>query len=91
MSALTRISGARGRNLLRFLTCGSVDDGKSTLIGRLLIDTHSVYDDEFEDSLESEAVILLARADRAEDLRCGHGSGERGGEQDPKTRLMCGP
>jgi bifunctional enzyme CysN/CysC len=54
MSALTRISGARGRNLLRFLTCGSVDDGKSTLIGRLLIDTHSSYDDEFDDSLESE-------------------------------------
>src|SRR5262252_8969230 len=48
MSALTRISGAGGRNLLRFLTCGSVDDGKSTLIGRLLTDTHSVYDDQFE-------------------------------------------
>ena len=27
------------RGLLRFLTCGSVDDGKSTLIGRLLFDT----------------------------------------------------
>ena len=32
--------------LLRFLTCGSVDDGKSTLIGRLLYDTKSIFDDE---------------------------------------------
>ena len=31
--------------LLKFLTCGSVDDGKSTLIGRLLYDTNKVYDD----------------------------------------------
>jgi len=31
--------------LLRFLTCGSVDDGKSTLIGRLLHDTGRIYDD----------------------------------------------
>ena len=29
------------KSLLRFLTCGSVDDGKSTLIGRLLHDTHA--------------------------------------------------
>jgi bifunctional enzyme CysN/CysC len=34
------------RELLRFLTCGSVDDGKSTLIGRLLHDSGSVYDDQ---------------------------------------------
>ena len=32
--------------LLRFLTCGSVDDGKSTLIGRLLHDTQAVFDDQ---------------------------------------------
>jgi signal recognition particle receptor subunit beta len=31
--------------LLRFLTCGSVDDGKSTLIGRLLYDTKLIFDD----------------------------------------------
>ena len=35
-----------GRDLLRFSTAGSVDDGKSTLIGRLLYDTQSVYDDQ---------------------------------------------
>jgi sulfate adenylyltransferase subunit 1 (EFTu-like GTPase family) len=34
--------------LLRFTTAGSVDDGKSTLIGRLLHDTRSVFDDQFE-------------------------------------------
>ncbi|URJ24599.1 sulfate adenylyltransferase subunit CysN [Candidatus Blochmanniella camponoti] len=32
--------------LLRFLTCGSVDDGKSTLIGRLLHDSYQIYDDQ---------------------------------------------
>lgn len=36
-------------DLLRFLTCGSVDDGKSTLIGRLLIDADGVYEDQRED------------------------------------------
>ncbi|KAA0969659.1 sulfate adenylyltransferase subunit CysN [Aureimonas fodinaquatilis] len=35
-------------SLLRFITCGSVDDGKSTLIGRLLYDTNSVFDDQLE-------------------------------------------
>jgi bifunctional enzyme CysN/CysC len=34
------------KSLLRFLTCGSVDDGKSTLIGRLLFDTRAVPDDQ---------------------------------------------
>jgi sulfate adenylyltransferase subunit 1 len=36
----------REKDLLRFSTAGSVDDGKSTLIGRLLYDTQSVYDDQ---------------------------------------------
>jgi bifunctional enzyme CysN/CysC len=34
------------KELLRFLACGSVDDGKSTLIGRLLHDTKGIYDDQ---------------------------------------------
>ncbi|MFZ2468482.1 MAG: sulfate adenylyltransferase subunit CysN, partial [Parvibaculum sedimenti] len=34
------------KTLLRFLTCGSVDDGKSTLIGRLLYDTKLLFDDQ---------------------------------------------
>ncbi|MFD2236460.1 sulfate adenylyltransferase subunit CysN [Aureimonas populi] len=39
---------APAASLLRFITCGSVDDGKSTLIGRLLHDTNSVFDDQME-------------------------------------------
>nr|WP_268825716.1 sulfate adenylyltransferase subunit CysN [Sphingomonas lutea] len=35
-----------GMELLRFITCGSVDDGKSTLIGRLLFDSKQIFDDQ---------------------------------------------
>src|SRR5690349_19886864 len=34
------------KELCRFVTVGSVDDGKSTLIGRLLHDTHGIYEDQ---------------------------------------------
>ena len=34
------------KDLLRFLTAGSVDDGKSTLIGRLLFDSKKLYEDQ---------------------------------------------
>jgi len=34
------------KTLLRFITCGSVDDGKSTLIGRLLYDSRMIFDDQ---------------------------------------------
>ena len=37
-----------GRGLLRFLTCGSVDDGKSTLIGRMLYETRVIFDDHID-------------------------------------------
>ena len=33
------------KTMLRFITCGSVDDGKSTLIGRLLYDSRLVFED----------------------------------------------
>jgi bifunctional enzyme CysN/CysC len=42
------------RSELRFLTCGSVDDGKSTLIGRLLYDTRRLFDDQLK-SLENDS------------------------------------
>ncbi len=42
------------KELLRFLTCGSVDDGKSTLIGRLFYDAKLIYEDTLE-SLESDS------------------------------------
>src|SRR5246127_1272578 len=38
--------GGPAKGLLRFLTCGSVDDGKSTLIGRLLYDTKLILEDQ---------------------------------------------
>jgi bifunctional enzyme CysN/CysC len=47
-------AGPGERRLLRFLTCGSVDDGKSTLIGRLLYDTDVVMGDQLE-ALKAES------------------------------------
>ncbi|HEC8323622.1 TPA: sulfate adenylyltransferase subunit CysN [Providencia rettgeri] len=42
------------KGLLRFLTCGNVDDGKSTLIGRLLHDTRQIYQDQLS-TLQSDS------------------------------------
>ncbi|HKC01999.1 MAG TPA: sulfate adenylyltransferase subunit CysN [Sphingomicrobium sp.] len=42
------------KELLRFITCGSVDDGKSTLIGRLLYDTRQLFDDQLA-ALEADS------------------------------------
>ncbi len=42
------------KGLLRFITCGSVDDGKSTLIGRMLYESHMLFDDQIN-SLESDS------------------------------------
>ncbi|KAB0681465.1 sulfate adenylyltransferase subunit CysN [Aureimonas leprariae] len=42
------VVAARPESLLHFITCGSVDDGKSTLIGRLLYDSNAVFDDQLE-------------------------------------------
>ncbi|MFL0355328.1 sulfate adenylyltransferase subunit CysN [Erythrobacter sp. GH1-10] len=42
------------KSLLRFITCGSVDDGKSTLIGRLLYDSKMIFEDQLS-ALESDS------------------------------------
>ena len=42
------------RDLLRFTTAGSVDDGKSTLIGRLLYDSKAIYDDQLQSIQQSK-------------------------------------
>jgi bifunctional enzyme CysN/CysC len=42
------------KSLLRFITCGSVDDGKSTLIGRLLYDSKMIFDDQLA-TLEADS------------------------------------
>lgn len=44
--SLARPSVVADQTLLRFLTCGSVDDGKSTLIGRLLYEASALFDDQ---------------------------------------------
>jgi len=54
MVASASVSGQTEKDLLRFLTCGSVDDGKSTLIGRLLYDCALILDDQLE-TLERES------------------------------------
>lgn len=45
------------KELLRFLTCGSVDDGKSTLIGRLLHDSKMIYEDQLA-AIQSESARI---------------------------------
>ncbi len=42
------------KDVLRFITCGSVDDGKSTLIGRLLYESKNIFDDQLK-SLEGDS------------------------------------
>jgi sulfate adenylyltransferase large subunit len=54
----------REKDLLRFSTAGSVDDGKSTLIGRLLYDTQSVYDDQVK-SIEGKGTTAPGQIDFA--------------------------
>ncbi|MEO0466516.1 MAG: sulfate adenylyltransferase subunit CysN [Pseudomonadota bacterium] len=48
------LEGHEQKSLLRFITCGSVDDGKSTLIGRLLYDSKMIYEDQLA-SLEADS------------------------------------
>jgi sulfate adenylyltransferase subunit 1 len=54
----------RSKDLLRFSTAGSVDDGKSTLIGRLLYDTQSVYEDQVR-SIEGKGTTAPGQIDFA--------------------------
>jgi sulfate adenylyltransferase subunit 1 len=53
-------ASSRGMDLLRFATAGSVDDGKSTLIGRLLFDTKTIFADQLE-------AVELASASRGDE------------------------
>ena len=45
------------KGFLRFITCGSVDDGKSTLIGRLLYDSKSIFEDQLAE-LERDSTTM---------------------------------
>jgi bifunctional enzyme CysN/CysC len=55
------------KSLLRFITCGSVDDGKSTLIGRLLYESQQIFDDQLA-ALEADSRRSGAGADGELDL-----------------------
>jgi sulfate adenylyltransferase subunit 1 len=51
---MMKINGkSQNKSLLRFTTAGSVDDGKSTLIGRLLYDSKSIFEDQMEHIVQS--------------------------------------
>jgi sulfate adenylyltransferase subunit 1 len=53
----------RRRSLLRFTTAGSVDDGKSTLIGRLLYDSKSIFEDQMDHIVQSSKRLGRAEVD----------------------------
>ena len=65
MTNHTQLSHQAG--VLRFITCGSVDDGKSTLIGRLLYDTKAVLSDQLQAISKTKHARVTA-ADAAVDL-----------------------
>ena len=50
------------KSLLRFITCGSVDDGKSTLIGRMLYESHMLFDDQLT-SLKADSKKVGTQGD----------------------------
>ncbi len=51
------------KSLLRFITCGSVDDGKSTLIGRLLFDSKMIFEDQLK-ALEADSSKFGTQGER---------------------------
>ena len=58
-----RLLGDERHGALRFITCGSVDDGKSTLIGRLLVDSRAVLQDQLASVSRSGAADLALLTD----------------------------
>ncbi len=54
MDIINYLKKHENKDMLRFLTCGSVDDGKSTLIGRMLYDSKMIFDDQLA-AAESES------------------------------------
>ena len=57
------LAAQAGQDLLRFITCGSVDDGKSTLIGRLLWESRQLFDDQVA-ALHSESKRFGTQGDQ---------------------------
>lgn len=57
------LDAQENKSFLRFITCGSVDDGKSTLIGRLLYDSKLIYEDQLA-SIEKDSVKSGTQGDK---------------------------
>ena len=57
------LADQQAKEILRFITCGSVDDGKSTLIGRLLYESKNIFDDQLS-SLEGDSRQYGTQGDR---------------------------
>ncbi|HEX3660434.1 MAG TPA: sulfate adenylyltransferase subunit CysN [Acidobacteriaceae bacterium] len=57
------LAAERDKDLLRFSTAGSVDDGKSTLIGRLLYDSNNIYDDHIASVTRDSAIDFAQLTD----------------------------
>jgi len=57
------------KTILRFLTSGNVDDGKSTFLGRLLYDSDAIYDDQLRDARTGEEIDFSLLLDGLEDER----------------------
>ena len=63
MASIDRLGHHPSMDLLRFATAGSVDDGKSTLIGRLLLDSKSIFEDQLE-AVEATSAVQGLRLHR---------------------------
>ncbi len=59
------MAAASDKTMLRFITCGSVDDGKSTLIGRLLFEANCIFDDQMQ-ALASDSKKFGTQGDRTD-------------------------
>ncbi|MCB2012269.1 MAG: GTP-binding protein, partial [Geminicoccaceae bacterium] len=59
---LAYLESHQNKSLLRFITCGSVDDGKSTLIGRLLYESKLIFEDQLA-ALENDSKKMGTQGD----------------------------
>ena len=59
------MAAASNKTMLRFITCGSVDDGKSTLIGRLLLEANCIFDDQMQ-AISSESKKFGTQGERTD-------------------------
>ena len=63
-----QLASGNSKDLLRFITCGSVDDGKSTLIGRLLFDSQLLSDDQLAELRRDSRNRITPRDEKARSL-----------------------